>query len=61
MIIMQNKNNVRTVRKQSMPTIGAILFTLTVKVCEKCLPEKENLSTQNTVAFSLCFKHKYFM
>ena len=34
MMIMQNKNNVRTVTKESMPTIGAILFNLTVKVYE---------------------------
>jgi hypothetical protein len=34
MTIMQNKNNVRIVRTESMPTIGAILISVTGKVYE---------------------------
>jgi hypothetical protein len=52
---------VQTVRRESMPAIGATLFNSTVKVYENWLPEKENLSIESTVAFSLFFKHMYFM
>jgi hypothetical protein len=34
MMIMPNKNNVRIARTESMPTIGAILISVTGKIFE---------------------------